>query len=453
MRVGRRPAGASPAAPLAERRRATHIVAVPRARCRGQGESTIVTGAPRSSNNSSSAAARADAPVAGTSQPRSSRLFAAIDSVITRVLAYYLVLFVVAYAVWQALPAGVRSTALLTFAPLLVPSGVFGGGGGGGGFDALGRGEFARAAAAGAAGGQEPIAIVATVAAIGAFLLALPVAWVYMFTHHKKGYRQSSVHTLVLLPVVVAGITVLVKNSLALAFALAGIVAAVRFRTTLEDSKDAVYLFLATGLGLAAGVELDIAVSLSVTFNAIVLVLWYTDFARTPPRLEGVRAQRQLERALAIANRTSQFVARVDQEILQGMAPEQLDALAARVLRRRAEGDPTLPNAAAQRFDARLSIVTTDVDALRDCIEPALEGTVKRWRFVGARSPSEAGAEEAVVEYEVRWRRDAAPGVVLDAVRESGAPYVVRVSVLRDEPEADAAVGAATTTPPDGSTP
>jgi len=94
----------------------------------------------------------------------------------------------------------------------------------------------------------------ATVAMIVAGLIALPVAWIYILTRQKKGFRQSQVHTLIMLPVVVAGVVVLVKNSLALAFSLAGIVAAVRFRNTLEDSKDAVYIFVATGIGLAAGV-------------------------------------------------------------------------------------------------------------------------------------------------------------------------------------------------------
>ena len=188
-----------------------------------------------------------------------------------------------------------------------------------------------------------------------------------------------------------------------------------------------------TGLGLAAGVELDVAVALSLTFNVAVLLLWYTDFARTPPRLEGVRAQRQMERALALANRTSQFVARVDREIVQAMAPEQLDALAERVGRRRAETGGDLPPTASRRFDARLRVVTTDATAVRDLIEPAIEANVKRWRCRGTRAPSAAGASDAVVEYDVRWRRDAPPGVVLDAVRGRGGALVVAVSVERGE--------------------
>ncbi len=112
---------------------------------------------------------------------------------------------------------------------------------------------------------------------LGAALLALPVVWIYGLTRQKKGYQQSVVQTLMVLPPLVASVVVMVKYSLALAFGLAGIVAAVRFRNTLEDSKDAVYIFLSTAIGLAAAVMLPIAAVISVLFNVIVLLLWYTD--------------------------------------------------------------------------------------------------------------------------------------------------------------------------------
>ena len=79
-------------------------------------------------------------------------------------------------------------------------------------------------------GGNEtlppPLALAITTALCmtGAFLLMLPVTWVYILTRQKKGYRQSVVQTLVILPIVVAGVVLLVKNSLALAFSLGGIV-------------------------------------------------------------------------------------------------------------------------------------------------------------------------------------------------------------------------------------
>jgi len=106
-------------------------------------------------------------------------------------------------------------------------------------------------------------------AVIGALLLMLPVAWVYMITKQRQSYDQSVVHTMILLPIVVTGVMFIVRHSLALAFALAAVVAAIRFRNTLKDTKDTVYIFLAVGVGLAAGSQsLALAAVLSLAFNA-----------------------------------------------------------------------------------------------------------------------------------------------------------------------------------------
>jgi hypothetical protein len=110
--------------------------------------------------------------------------------------------------------------------------------------------------------------------ALGALAVSLPVAWVYTYTRRLR-FDPSLVQSVVILPIVVAGIVAVVQHSVALAFSLAGIVAAVRFRNTLKDPKDAVYIFLALGIGIAAGVRaLDIALVLSLLFNFAVLVLW-----------------------------------------------------------------------------------------------------------------------------------------------------------------------------------
>lgn len=153
--------------------------------------------------------------------------------------------------------------------------------------DALGRGD-----ALGSLSGNVPppvggavlsgpwsSALVAGLSMLGALAIMVPVTWVYMITRRHRGYGESVIHTLLILPVAVTGIVMIVQNSVALAFSLAGIVAAVRFRTTLEDTKDAVYVFLAIGVGLASGVQaLGIALTLSVIFNGVVLVLWRTHF-------------------------------------------------------------------------------------------------------------------------------------------------------------------------------
>src|SRR5213080_2644661 len=83
-----------------------------------------------------------------------------------------------------------------------------------------------------------------------------------------------------MLPVVISAILIVVQNSLALAFSLAGIVAAVRFRNNLKDSRDAVYIFAAVGIGFASGVgALAIAAFLSIFFCVMELLLWKLDLA------------------------------------------------------------------------------------------------------------------------------------------------------------------------------
>jgi hypothetical protein len=271
-----------------------------------------------------------------------------------------------------------------------------------------------------------PVAPVA-VAILSAILLSLPIAWVYMFTRQKKGYQPSVVQTLVLLPAVVAGVVELVKNSIPLAFSLAGIVAAVKFRTTLDDSKDAVFVFLATALGLAAGVQLAVATLFSMLFVVVMLVMFYSDFARLPPSLEGVRAQRQMERALALANRTSQFVARIDQEVLQAMAPAQLEALQDRLQRRRADiGDDTGDG----KFDTAVRVETTDDAMLRSILDPWFEINTKRWRFRGT-SKDESG--RSFMEYEVRLRKGVTRDSFARAVQSGGEPYVVTVETEKTD--------------------
>lgn len=332
------------------------------------------------------------------------------DNIIVRLLAYYGGLAAVGGVVWLVASPGLRGRLAQLWMPnmpaLLVSS-------------ALGAAPSALVVAA-------PMQTL--FASLAACALALPVAWVYIRTRRAQGFSQSVAHALVLLPAVVAAITVLVKESLALAFALAGIVAAVRFRNTLEDSKDAVFILLATAIGLASGVSPAVGSVLSLVFVMIVLALWAADFAREPAALEGERAKRQLERAMAVANRTSQFVARVDREVLQSLAPAQLDALAERVRRRRAAGEPETDadGNVPGRYDRRLIVAISDSDAARPMIESALEAYTKRWRFDGLR---EGDDDQSSAVYSIRLRKGVSAELLSSAVRDAAAPYAAEVSV------------------------
>ncbi|MDX2183837.1 MAG: DUF4956 domain-containing protein [Gemmatimonadaceae bacterium] len=290
-----------------------------------------------------------------------------------------------------------------------------------------------------AAAGHSPADVVlsTTIAVLAAVALTTPVAWTYMFSRQKKGYSQPLVQSLLILPVVVTGIVILVQNSLALAFGLGAIVAAVRFRTNIEDSKDAAFIFLAMAVGLACGVELPVAATLSVLFNVVVMVLWYNDFGRAPANLEGEMAKRRLDRALAIANRTGAFVARMDEEVLKALAPEQLEALASRAQRRKAKltGEKTTTAENAADAPQVLHVHTRDPDAARPVVEPLLNDYLTDWRFLRA-VPSGEGVYR--LEYLGRLAANIIPAQVLYDVRTKSTPHVMRCELKPRGPGDDA---------------
>ena len=247
------------------------------------------------------------------------------DNVVLRTVLYYVALFTIAALLFRIPQA--KAVMQGSFESLFV----------GGSFEPMSKSQMAKQMT-GVRLDETTLALTVAIAMIGAVLLALPVAWVYALTRQKRGYQQSVVQTLMILPPLVAGVVVLVKYSVALAFSLAGIVAAVKFRNTLEDSKDAVYVFLATAVGLAAAVQLPVAAVISVLFNALILALWYTDFGKSPT-FQGARAMQklsELEDAQEAAMRqTGTFVAMLDNEIFENMTPEQLELAADRAWRRK----------------------------------------------------------------------------------------------------------------------
>jgi len=118
-----------------------------------------------------------------------------------------------------------------------------------------------------------------TVAILGALLSALPVSWTYMAVRSGEEYDQSLVSTIVVLPMVVTGIVIIVQNSLALAFSLAGIAGAVRFRNSLKSSGDALFILMSVGIGLASGIgAVELAALASVLFNYTFAMLWMTEY-------------------------------------------------------------------------------------------------------------------------------------------------------------------------------
>ena len=262
---------------------------------------------------------------------------------------------------------------------------------------------------------QGTLAATEMLAMLSAALLALPVAWIYTLTRARRGYQQSVVQLLLVLPVGVAGIVVLVKYSITLAFGLGGIAAAVRFRNSLEDSKDAVYVFLVTGIGIAAAVDLPVALVMSFMINVIVVALWMTDFGRTPVALEGKIADRRLQRARQLA-RTGTFVARIDDEVLRDMTAEQLEGVAQRAWRRAREHNPEGEEGGGARPEALIRLKTRNPEGVRPLVEERLEESAKKWRLKSVFPEGDV----TVVEYTVTAKKSKNLDDVLSGVRAAG---------------------------------
>jgi hypothetical protein len=75
----------------------------------------------------------------------------------------------------------------------------------------------------------------------------------------------------------------LIQNNLTLAFGLAAMVAAVRFRVSLGEAIDGIYIFSSICIGLAAGIgHLGIAAVMALFFCFTNVPLWIFDFGQNP---------------------------------------------------------------------------------------------------------------------------------------------------------------------------
>lgn len=234
---------------------------------------------------------------------------------------------------------------------------------------------------------QPSLLIPITLSMAVAFGLSLPIAWLYTWTRQGKKYSASFAQTLVILPIAIALVVFLVKGSLALAFSLAGIVAAVRFRTTLSEPIDGTYLFVAIGVGLASGVQLlPVATIGSWCFVVAILLVWRTKLGVDPPLLVGWQLQ----------------PAGGGEPLGKG----------------RQQG--------AVKTDVRnvlLSVKAWDPGTARHSVERILDEYTKRWR----RHELLAGSQ--VLLYEARLNKGVSPDELVSRVEAGGGAHVTNVDV------------------------
>ncbi len=270
---------------------------------------------------------------------------------------------------------------------------------------------------------QGELALITLVAMLAALALVVPVAWVYTVTKQRRGYDQSVVQAVIILPITVAGTVILVQNSLALAFALAAVVAVVRFRNTLKDTKDTVYIFLALGVGVAAGVFAPtVAGVMSLVFNIVVLLLWRLNIGNIYADQRVLAGGLRPAEALLGPGKAREALAIGNPELLAALTPEELDEVADRAARLQAYVAARAGDEKKKRFTGVLLVHANRLPPAQDQTEALLEEYAKRWKLAEI---VRAGGDVSTLEYLVRLRDDAQAAALLDAVKARGAPHVV----------------------------
>ncbi len=260
-------------------------------------------------------------------------------------------------------------------------------------------------------------AVLALISMVGSLAIMVPVTWVYMITHRHRGYDESVVHTMLILPVAVTGIVMIVQNSVALAFSLAGIVAAVRFRTTLDDTKDAVYVFLAIGVGLASGVQaLGIAFVLSLVFNGVILVLWFTRFGNIYADQNTRSGPLALGEVLAGPGSGVDALQVGDAAILDAAAPADLTGIAAEAVRIERYIAEERAKKKTRRANALILVHAAAAEAAQAYVDQLLEEMSTRFKLVHIVPVEGRGM---LLEYLARLDGPGVRGAVMDRLQNS----------------------------------
>jgi hypothetical protein len=112
-----------------------------------------------------------------------------------------------------------------------------------------------------------------------AFIMGQLLAWVYYATHSGISYSRSFVQALILMAVVVSLVMAVIGNSIITAFGLMGALALVRFRNTIKDTRDVVFVFCSLVIGMAAGSQrYAVAIIGTAALCLIVIYLHVTSF-------------------------------------------------------------------------------------------------------------------------------------------------------------------------------
>jgi uncharacterized membrane protein YhiD involved in acid resistance len=114
-----------------------------------------------------------------------------------------------------------------------------------------------------------------------AFLLSTMIAFTYQKTFRGLSYSRNYLQALVLSSIVASTVMQAIGDSLASGLGMLGALAIIRFRTSLKEPRDIIFMFACLAAGIACGVNgYDIAVVGTLAFCVIAFVLHYSPFGQ-----------------------------------------------------------------------------------------------------------------------------------------------------------------------------
>ncbi|WP_437312255.1 DUF4956 domain-containing protein [Sorangium sp. So ce388] len=119
----------------------------------------------------------------------------------------------------------------------------------------------------------------AVVALLVAFGLTQGIAGVYMLTFRGLSYSRTIVQSMAMGSIITCTLMLAVGNNIAAGIGVAGGVTAIRFRTTMRDPRDVVFVFASLAIGMASGAQAyGAAIAGAVMFAAASLLLHVTGY-------------------------------------------------------------------------------------------------------------------------------------------------------------------------------
>ena len=114
-------------------------------------------------------------------------------------------------------------------------------------------------------------------------ILAIYEFFVYRMVSHRSFYNKSFNITTAILPFFIATIILCLQSNLVITLGTIGALAIIRFRTSVKDPVDMLYLLWSVFIGIICGCQLfEVGVLTSIVVTVVLILLEHINFGRKP---------------------------------------------------------------------------------------------------------------------------------------------------------------------------